>query len=203
MDGAPVRLVARAHDDAAMAHDDPDAALLRRVGAGDTAALGAVFDRFHRDVYALLSRLRGTRNDLDDLVQTTFVSMPAAAARYDGTGSARAFVLGVAFQVARRERRRVFRRVALWMSRADDVDAPVAPPDPEQQCLDREDLRRLEAALARLPEAQRETFVLVSVEGLTGDEAARILGVPVNTVWTRLHHARNALRDDLRARRSP
>jgi RNA polymerase sigma-70 factor (ECF subfamily) len=183
--------------------DDVGDALLHRIGGGDGAALGLAFDHYHRDVYAFLARLRGARHDLDDLVQATFLALPAAAARYDSRGAARAFVLGVAFQVARRERRRVFRRFALWVAREGEVDAPSAPLDPEQSALDRESMQALERALAKLPAAQRETFVLVEVEGLKGEEAAQILSVPLNTVWTRLHHARLALRATLRGRGAP
>ena len=43
---------------------------------------------------------------------------------------------------------------------------------------------------AALSEKKREAFVLVTLEGLSGEEAAQALGVPVNTLWTRLHHAR-------------
>lgn len=177
--------------------DASEVALLRRVAAGDASALGQAFDRYHRDVYAFLSRLRGLR-DLDDLVQNVFVSLPAAAARFDGLGSPRAFVFGVALQHARRERRRWFRRFTLWQSRVDEVDPPEAPSDPEQHSIDRQALDRLRRAVAALPEAQRETFLLIEAEGLSGEDAAQALQVPVNTVWTRLHHARRTLRDALR-----
>lgn len=177
--------------------EDAEAALLHRVADGDAAALGAAFDRYHREVYAFLARLRG-RHDLDDLVQNVFLALPLAAAGFDGTGTARGFVLGVALQHARRERRRWYRRLMLWQARVDDLQLPPTPTDPEQQSIDREALERLRRAVATLPEAQRETFLLVESEGLSGEDAARALGVPLNTVWTRLHHARNALRAALR-----
>lgn len=179
-----------------------DALVIARVADGDAAALGILFDRYHRDVYAFLSRLRGCRNDLDDLVQTTFVALPSAAGRYDGRASVRAFILGVALQHARRERRRIFRRLMLWQARVQEVDLPEAPRDPEQEAEDREGLQRITTALSRLPEAQRETLVLVQLEGLKGEEVASILGVPVNTIWTRLHHARNTLREALRTEKA-
>ncbi|MEZ4394412.1 MAG: RNA polymerase sigma factor [Polyangiales bacterium] len=172
-------------------------ALLARVAQGDAAALGAAFERWHRDVYRALARLRGTRLDLDDLVQTTFLALPDAAKNHQPGGSPRGFVLGVALQCARRERRRVFRRLQLWRAREDEMallDGPSQPPDPERSALGREHLARFARALAALPVAQRETLLLVEMEGLRGEEAAAALGVPVNTVWTRLHHARAALR---------
>lgn len=179
---------------------EDDSVLLQRVAAGDTNALGIAFDRFHRDVYAVLARLRGTRLDLDDLVQNAFLALPRAAANYDPLASARAFVIGVAVQHARRERRSLVRRWRLWQARSHDVDAPEASIDPERHAGDREDLSALESALAALPLAQREVVLLHEVHGLKGEEVAEALGVPVNTVWTRLHHARNALRATLPAR---
>lgn len=186
---------ARAHRAELLAVDEE--ALLARVAQGDAAALGAAFERWHRDVYRFLARLRGTRLELDDLVQTTFLALPDAARNHQPGASARGFVFGVALQCARRERRRVFRRLQLWRAREDEMallDAPTQPPDPERSALGKESLARFARALAALPEAQRETLLLVEMEGLRGEEAATALGVPVNTVWTRLHHARAALR---------
>jgi RNA polymerase sigma-70 factor (ECF subfamily) len=179
------------------ASPEEDGALLARVAGGDASALGSAFERWHRDVYRFLARLRGTRLELDDLVQTTFLALPDAARNHLPGASARGFVLGVALQCARRERRRVFRRMQLWRAREAELalfDGPVAPPDPERSAQGREDIARVARAVAALPDAQRETLLLVELEGLRGDEAAALLGVPVNTVWTRLHHARASLR---------
>jgi RNA polymerase sigma-70 factor (ECF subfamily) len=52
-------------------------------------------------------------------------------------------------------------------------------------------------ALFELSPKKREVFVLVALEGLSGEEVATTLGIPVNTVWTRLHHARSELRHAL------
>jgi len=179
---------------------EDDSVLLQRVATGDANALGVAFDRFHRDVYAVLARLRGTRVDLDDLVQTTFIALPKAAHNYDPQASARSFVIGVALQIARRERRNLVRRWKLWQARSFELDAPEGNIDPERRAGDREDFSALERALGALSHAQREVIILHEVRGMKGEEIAQALGVPVNTVWTRLHHARNALRAALDAR---
>ena len=179
---------------------EDDAALMQRVAAGDVHALGVAFDRFHRDVYAVLARLRGSRLDLDDLVQTTFLALPGAAHNFDPTASARSFIIGVALQHARRERRSLVRRWRLWQERTHEIDVPEGVFDPEQHASDREDFSALESALAGLSHAQREVIILHEVQGMKGEEVAQALGVPLNTVWTRLHHARNSLRASLDAR---
>jgi len=178
---------------------DDDAVLLRRVAAGDANALGVAFDRYHRDVYAVLARLRGTRVDLDDLVQTTFLALPVAAHNHHPEASARSFVIGVAIQHARRERRNLVRRWRLWQAHQHEIDVPHVAVDPERQASDRQDLASFERALATLSHAQREVLVLHEVQGMKGEEVAQALGVPVNTVWTRLHHARLSLRSVLDA----
>src|SRR5207302_1528503 len=70
-----------------------DEALLAACGVGDTAALGALFDRHHDAMYRLISRLLRTEPSAnDDLVQTTFMEAWRSAKRYDGRGSVRSFL---------------------------------------------------------------------------------------------------------------
>lgn len=54
----------------------------------------------------------------------------------------------------------------------------------------KEERRILHLILDKIREERRSAFVFFEIEGLTGDEIARIQNVPVNTVWTRLYHAR-------------
>jgi RNA polymerase sigma factor (sigma-70 family) len=174
-----------------------DRELLRRVAGGDVSALGDAFDRWHRDVYAFVTRVLGSSNEADDIVQSTFIALPDAAANLDDESSPRGFVLGVALQMARRERRKFSRRLSLWRERSTEVDLPTEFRDPELAAVDREELARFSRSLARLSDAHRDTIVLVEIEGLRGEDAARALGVPVNTIWTRLHHARAALKESM------
>jgi len=58
----------------------------------------------------------------------------------------------------------------------------------------READRDLERALARLDAKKREVLLLAEVEGFSASEIAALVGIPIGTVWTRLHHARRALR---------
>lgn len=69
---------------------------------------------------------------------------------------------------------------------ADDVRAP--------STLDRLELRDLDRALLTLPEPQREVLLLVALEELSYDETAKVLGIPLGTVMSRLSRARDGLR---------
>jgi RNA polymerase sigma-70 factor (ECF subfamily) len=167
---------------------------MAQVASGQLEALGELFDRHEPEVRRYLHRLGASAGDIDDLVQGTFLELMRAAARFDPSQSARAWLFGVATFMLRRQRRslgRALARLALWKS-ASTHEAPPATP---LELMEGEELtRRVERALARLSPKKREVFVLVTLEGLSGDETARTLGIPVSTVWTRLHHARRELR---------
>ena len=173
--------------------EEPDPSHLERIGAGDLDALGLLFERYQEDVRRFLVRLGVSPGDLDDLVQQTFVEVIRAASHFDGRLSARAWLLGVAATMVRRHRRsfaRMASRLAAW-ARARAENHTETPSDSFEG---RETEARFWAALERLSPKKREVFALVTLEGATGEEAAALLGVPLNTVWTRLHHARDEIR---------
>jgi RNA polymerase sigma-70 factor (ECF subfamily) len=169
-----------------------DRHLVSAIAAGDLTCLGILFDRYGDDVRRVLARLGVSSCDLDDLVQQTFLDVPRASARFRDDGAVRPWLIGLATMVARRRRRslaRMFRRLEAW---ASEPHEPVRTPADsyEQQA----ELARVWEALDRLSPKQRDAFVLVVLEGLPGAEAAEILAIPIATIWTRIHHARNELR---------
>jgi RNA polymerase sigma-70 factor (ECF subfamily) len=179
------------------ARERSDAELLGAVGAGDLAALGALFDRHEPGLRRYLCRVGQPGADVDDLVQATFLEITRAAPRFDGERAARAWIYGVASIMLRRHRkllRRARERISAWAGFAER--APATP----AELFERDEASlRFERAFHALSEKKREVFVLVTLEGLSGEEAAQVLGVPVNTVWTRLHHARIELRAGIEA----
>jgi len=173
-----------------------DADVLSRIASGDLEALGTLFDRYEHDVRRLLVRLGVSSADVDDLVQVTFLEVVRAAGGYDGRCSAKPWLFGVAVTMVRRHRRsfaRMAARVSSWAS----TEKPPSPETPAETFEAREAQARFARALARLSEKKREVFVMVTLEGTSGEDAAAALGVPINTVWTRLHHARAELRREL------
>jgi RNA polymerase sigma-70 factor (ECF subfamily) len=168
---------------------DPD--LIARIRDGESSALGLLFDRYDRDIRRLVSRLGVQPADVDDVVQATFLDVLAAAGRYDGRASAKGWLMGLAVIHVRRHRRSLSRlaaRIAAW-----GREPRSSPATPEESAATRERTERARRALDGLSEKKREVLVLVTVEGLSGEEVAGLLGIPVATVWTRLHHARREL----------
>jgi RNA polymerase sigma factor (sigma-70 family) len=169
-----------------------DAELLSKIVAGDLSCLGLMFDLYAIDLGRFIRRLGVADTDVDDLVQATFLLVPRAASGFRG-GGVRSWLFGLAINLVRRYRRSLARtaaRIAAW---AIDPcrDAPATPSDALEM---RESASRAERSLARLSAKKREVFVLVAMEGVGAQQAAAALGIPIGTVWTRLHHARRELR---------
>ena len=179
-----------------------DETLLLAVAGQDPAALGALFDRFHGDVYAFLARTtRASHDELDDLVQTTFLEIRRSAGRYARRSSVKTWIFGVAVNVARHHARGEGRRRAVHERWAED--GPSAPPGPDAISERAELLERLARAVDGLPYDLRIAYVMCVVEEVPCKDAASVLGVREGTLWRRLHEARAAVRAELEATRSP
>ena len=170
-----------------------DGALVAAVGRGDLEALGKLFERHEPLVRRYFGRSGIAPGDVDDLVQAVFLEVMRAAERYDSQYSVRSWLCGIATIMARRHQRSLARlaaRMAAWAGVAaqEDTRTPCDMVEHDQLA------RILQRALERPSDKKREVFVLVTIEGLSGEEAARALGIPLKTVWTRLHYARCELR---------
>lgn len=170
-----------------------DAELLARIAKGNLDTLGLFYDRYADDVRSFVARLGVATADLDDVTQQVFLVVIRASTRFDGRESARAWLFGLAVNVVRRHRRslgEISRRLVAWASEPRAITTPAAD---EGYAL-QETAHRAHLALEELSSKKREVFVLFAIEGLSGEEIAVALDIPIATVWTRLHHARRELR---------
>lgn len=179
------------------AEDMSDAALLAACTTGDNVALGALFDRHADAVHRFLGRITSARQDeLDDLVQSTFIEVCRAAHKYGGKSAVRTWILGIAANVSRHHARSEGRRRAVLVQYAELPLAAIERPD--ELAERRQMLERLERALDALPLPLRVAFVMCHLEGVPGAEAARVLDVREGTLAWRLHAARKAVQAALR-----
>lgn len=168
-----------------------DRALLSAVAQGDQAALGALYDRFHRDLYRFLARLaRGA--DIDDFVQMAFLELHRSARRFRGDSAVKTWLFGIGANLVRNHRRGEQRkRSALEILGT----IPSAPASSASDALAHEQQRRwLAAAIETLTPALREAYVLCVIEEIPGKDAAQALGIREASLWRRLSDARDALR---------
>ena len=123
----------------------------------------------------------------DDLVHDCIERALPRRLLWRRTGSLRAWLFTILHNLhANHVRRAVQRPDAVPL---DAVDPAVLPSQGDRMAL-----RDMEAALARIPEDQRRTVLLVAMEGLSYRDTAQAMGVPVGTVMSRLSRGREALR---------
>jgi RNA polymerase sigma-70 factor, ECF subfamily len=151
-------------------------------------AFDDVYRAWFERVVRWLPAMGVQRADLEDVAQETFVIVQRRLNGFDGANLG-AWLYAIALRVATNHRRLAwFRRVLL----APDHRAEDPAPTPELGAERAQLLTRAEQLLAQLPTKQRRAFVLFEIEGYSGEEIAELEGVPVATVWTRVHHARKA-----------
>jgi RNA polymerase sigma factor (sigma-70 family) len=178
-----------------------DSELLASIAKGNLEALGALFDRYEPDVKRFVARLGANASDVDDLVQATFLDVVCAARRFDPELPVKGWLFGIAATLVRRERRSLARAAARLLRFASLATADEPAPTPAALLESDRELESFQRAFERLAPKKREVFALVVLEGMSGEDVAKALGIPVNTVWTRLHHARRELRAALGAPR--
>lgn len=150
--------------------------------------LETLYAEHGEDLLRYLRRQAGIEGEAEDLLHDTFVEAARHADRLRAAVSPRAWLFGVARHVAGGLRRRL-----RMHRRAEPIHEMAAPAG----AIADERLDRLRTALESLRSPYRETLELRLREGLNYAEVAQVLGVPVGTVRSRIHHAIERLREAL------
>lgn len=187
------------------APDSPtsDLDLVRRAQQ-DPSAFGAVFDRYHRDVYLYCLRRLGSHHAADDAAANVFMKAYAAIGRFKPErGKAgvtfRSWLFSIAHNVVIDAWRRERHHVSIEASQAVAGDRFVDPAmSPEDLALGAEETRLVLALLDRLPDRQR-SVVELRLAGLATQEVANALGMSLPAAKSTQFRAYNTLRELLRA----
>lgn len=148
------------------------------------------FHRHFDSLWRLVARLGVAGHSIDDVVQETFIA--ASRRRADiRDGQERRFLMGTAVRLSSNFRQRAHVRREVNDGERLELEAS-AVPDAERLLIEKHFRCLLDAALATLPDAHREVFVLYELEGFSTPEIAEILGVPLGTVASRLARARSS-----------
>lgn len=123
--------------------------------------------------------------EIDDLVQETFLVVHRKGGFVAGDASPRTYLAAVAVRVASSHRR----RAKQWARPVEDQDG-IAAGRPDLDAETAESLALVRRALERLTEEKQAVFILFELEGETCESLAAAFGVPVGTIYSRLHHAR-------------
>lgn len=151
--------------------------------------LAELYGTWHHDVARWL-RAHGVRGaDLDDLTQEVFITAADRMDSFDGHNPA-GWLYRIAQLKAMNHRRLSWIRNVMSFRGAPEPDELHGDESPASMLEDKERRETLHRLLARMKVSGRTTFYLFEIEGYSGDEIAALQGIPVNTVWTRLHKAR-------------
>ena len=166
--------------------------LARRARRGDAAAFDELVLRFYRPVHRFCWRLLRSP-DAEDLAQDTFVRAFVHFERFDPERPLLPWLIAIARRLCLDVLRR---RKVMTSVEAISVIGPPAP-GPEREASLREQLSRLDRALADLDEGPREAIVLFHIEEMSYRDIAAALEVPIGTVMTWLHRGRARLKQVL------
>jgi RNA polymerase sigma-70 factor (ECF subfamily) len=173
-----------------------DEQLLTRLRAGDTELFGELVRRYERELYGYLRRYVGDDELAADVFQNTFLAVFTKLAQYEPGRPVRPWLYTVATHQAidalrRRQRRKDTRAADGGESPGRPLLDLLASADvaPDERAEAEETRRAVRAAVDALPDLLRGVVVLCYFQGLSNQDAADILGVPVGTVKSRLHTA--------------
>ena len=195
-----LKLVTRETDD----HQELDSGepltqdqLLARVAQGDQAAFAALYDQIAPRVLGLVRRLLRDHAQSEEVTQEIFLEIWQTATRYDSNkGGASTWIMTMA------HRRAVDRVRASQASRDRDTKIGIRDYDAQYDNVSetvqtRVEHERVEKAMLRLTELQRQAVSLAYYGGYSHSEVAKLLSVPIGTVKTRLRDGMIRLRDEL------
>jgi RNA polymerase sigma-70 factor (ECF subfamily) len=178
------------------ADDLADASLAVAARGGDQAAFAAIMRRHKGWLYQFIRRYVADRDDAYDVLQESFVAAWSALSRFDPERPFEAWLRRIALNKCRdRARRTAVRRAALHLFGIGlaGTSGESTMPAADSHAQTDQAVRRLEAAIARLPRSLKEPLVLTMLEGLSHREAGEMLGINSKAVETRVYRAKRQL----------
>lgn len=182
----------RERRDAEPGDDQADADLLVRIRAGDRDALHMLYRKYYHPLLRFTYRLTGQLELAQETINDVMLVVWREAASFEGRSKVGTWIMGIAYRKALK----LAQRSRLWHTRhSGDPDGDIERFASTEEPTERAELEDLlEHALRALPAEQRAVVELTYYFGCSYEEIARIVDCPVNTVKTRMFHARAKLR---------
>lgn len=182
-----------------------DEEVVDRVRRGDTPLFEVLMRRHNQRLFRTARAILKDDTEVEDVMQEAYVLAFGHLADFEGRARFSTWLTRIAVREAIARLRKRQRVSHLEDSYGDEIDGGEmamsrGAQDPETIAGDRELARAIEAAIDELPTNFRAVFVLRAVEEMSGADVAEALGIPEETVKTRMHRARAAIRQRLSAR---
>ena len=183
--------------------DLTDEELMLRVQGGETDCYDVLVERYKNRLFNYLLRLTSSRDDAEDFTQEALVKAYIHADKYKTIAKFSTWLYTIATNLVRnrvRSRSRAPQVVSLWSRVFGDgeeeklIDIPDAQRTPEEAINDNELSDIISAAIQKIPEKYRTSFVLREVNEMSYEEIAAVTGLKLGTVRSRINRARNHFR---------
>lgn len=173
--------------------DASDVELMRQVRAGDHGAFETIVERYRRQLVNYLTHMTGNRERAEDYAQEAFVRLYEVSGRYEERGKLAPYLFRIATNLVRSDARRSLRwRTLLPMMPSNGNGAA-----PSRALLEDELRAKVGAAIAALPLPFRAPLVLREMEEWSYQEIASALSCDEGTIKSRIHRARQRLKEQL------
>ena len=186
-------------------HLDNEQSLVAAAQAGDSDAFVTLLNQYSRHIYRLGVSITGNHHDAEDVLQEASLKAYTALPEFRGNSRFYTWLVRIAVNVALGK----LRKRALWKESSLDEpregeDGSYVPleieswgDDPEKACLHNELQQILAEVIQKLDPKSRTIFTLRDIEKFSIEETARLLGLPIPVVKTRLLRSRLKLREEL------
>jgi RNA polymerase sigma-70 factor (ECF subfamily) len=180
---------------------DGERQLVAAARNGDHQAFEALVLKYQDRIYRLIQRLVSSADVVDDLAQEVFIRAYSSLGDFKGESSLYTWLYKIALNLCRNHYRTRGRRpVHEELDEADGASGMAAADGtPEDAAFRREFWEHLRQGLDELPAEQREAVVFCDLEGMSYEEMAEVMGVPIGTVRSRIFRGRRALQERLGA----
>jgi RNA polymerase sigma factor (sigma-70 family) len=175
--------------------NEDELSLLRRVAVRDRRAFETLYGIYYRRLFAYLFKLIRRGEVVEEVLNDVMFAVWTGAGRFDGRSRPSTWIFGIAYHKALKALAR--RPAAEVDGDVENGPEPVDRDEPESLAARRELAGVLGRALGSLSPEQRAVVELTYYYGLAYPEIAEIVGCPVNTVKTRMFHARRRLKEVL------
>ncbi|MFN7834311.1 MAG: RNA polymerase sigma factor RpoE [Burkholderiaceae bacterium] len=179
---------------------DIDQLLVKRVQAGDKDAFKLLMGKYQQKVGRIVSRLVKDPDDVDDVVQESFIKAYRAINNFRGDSAFYTWIYRIAINAAKNHLVAATRRASTPNDALDEdsetfdqTDTLSSIDTPESVLLSRQIAQTVNRCMDQLPEELKTAITLREIEGLSYEEIAKIMDCPIGTVRSRIFRARDAI----------
>ena len=163
--------------------------------------INGLVELYGKDVFGFCKKITYSEFDAEELYQDTFLKALEIAGRIDENENPKSFLLSVAVSLWKNKQRKYARRARIAPTDSFDADDSFIEPSdnntPEDNFLKKELYKKVNECIMQLDDKMRIPILLYYNSGMSTEEIAKIISCPQGTVKSRLHKARNLLKEKL------